>query len=62
MVLEFEVELMLSLEKEKEIELGLVSEIEVESDPEEGTRIELHFKYSSESRYNPLQHLAVISK
>ena len=36
--------------------------IRIESDPEEGTRIELHFKFSSESRYNPLQHLAVISK
>ena len=36
--------------------------LRIESDPEEGTRIELHFKYSSESRYNPLQHLAVISK
>ena len=36
--------------------------LRIESDPEEGTRIELHFKYSTESRYNPLQHLAVISK
>ncbi len=36
--------------------------LRIESDPEEGTRIELHFKYSSESLYNPLQHLAVISK
>jgi two-component system nitrate/nitrite sensor histidine kinase NarX len=36
--------------------------LRIESDPEEGTRIELHFKYSNESRYNPLQHLAVISK
>jgi two-component system nitrate/nitrite sensor histidine kinase NarX len=36
--------------------------LRIESDPEEGTRIELQFKYSSESRYNPLQHLAVISK
>lgn len=36
--------------------------LRVESDPEEGTRIELHFKYNNESRYNPLQHLAVISK
>ncbi|MDQ1363859.1 MAG: two-component system, NarL family, nitrate/nitrite sensor histidine kinase NarX, partial [Pseudomonadota bacterium] len=36
--------------------------LRIESDPDEGTRIELHFKYNNESRYNPLQHLAVISK
>jgi two-component system nitrate/nitrite sensor histidine kinase NarX len=50
----------LTIMRERAAHLG--GKLRIESDPEEGTRIELSFQYSSETRYDPLQRLAVINK
>jgi len=49
----------LSIMKERANYLG--GDLRVESDPEEGTRIDLYFTYSSETRNDPLQRLSEIS-
>ncbi len=48
----------LTIMQERAAHLG--GECRIESDPEEGTRIELHFIYNSESSDDPLERLSVI--
>lgn len=48
----------LTIMQERAAHLG--GECRIESDPEEGTRIELHFTYNSESNDDPLERLSVI--
>lgn len=49
----------LSIMSERANYLG--GDLRIESDPEEGTRIELYFTYSSETKHDPLQRLSEIS-
>lgn len=48
----------LSIMQERANYLG--GELRIESEPDEGTRIELYFTYSSETKYDPLQRLSEI--
>ena len=50
----------LTIMKERAIHLG--GELRIESEPDEGTRIELVFTYNNESQHDPLQRLSGISK
>ncbi|TNF36955.1 MAG: hypothetical protein EP315_03460 [Gammaproteobacteria bacterium] len=50
----------LTIMRERAAHLG--GKMRIESDPEEGTRIELQFKYNNESKYDPLQRLSGITK
>ncbi|MDH5471605.1 MAG: histidine kinase [Gammaproteobacteria bacterium] len=50
----------LTIMKERAIHLG--GELRIESEPDEGTRIELVFNYNSESEHDPLQRLSGIKK
>ncbi len=49
----------LSIMQERANYLG--GDLRIESDPDEGTRIELYFTYSSETNHDPLQRLSEIS-
>lgn len=49
----------LSIMQERANYLG--GDLRIESEPDEGTRIELYFTYSSETKYDPLQRLSEIS-
>lgn len=49
----------LSIMRERANYLG--GDLRIESDPDEGTRIELYFTYSSETRHDPLQRLSEIT-
>jgi two-component system nitrate/nitrite sensor histidine kinase NarX len=49
----------LSIMSERANYLG--GDLRVESDPDEGTRIELNFTYSSDTDHDPLQRLSEIS-
>ena len=49
----------LSIMSERANYLG--GELRVESDPDEGTRIDLNFTYSSDTDHDPLQRLSEIS-
>ncbi len=48
----------LSIMRERANYLG--GDLRIESEPDEGTRIELYFTYSSETKYDPLQRLSEI--
>jgi len=48
----------LSIMQERANYLG--GELRIESEPDEGTRIELYFTYSSETSQDPLQRLSEI--
>ena len=50
----------LTIMRERAIHLG--GELRIESEPDEGTRIELVFTYNNESQHDPLQRLSGISK
>ncbi|MDH5764827.1 MAG: histidine kinase [Gammaproteobacteria bacterium] len=50
----------LTIMRERAIHLG--GELRIESEPDEGTRIELLFTYNNESEHDPLQRLSGISK
>ena len=50
----------LTIMRERAAHLG--GKLRIESEPDEGTRIELHFKYNDESKYDPLQRLSGITK
>lgn len=50
----------LTIMRERAIHLG--GELRIESEPDEGTRIELVFTYNNESEHDPLQRLSGISK
>lgn len=50
----------LTIMRERAIHLG--GELRIESEPDEGTRIELVFNYNNESDHDPLQRLSGISK
>jgi len=49
----------LNIMRERANYLG--GDLRIESEPDEGTRIELYFTYSSETKYDPLQRLSEIS-
>jgi len=49
----------ISIMRERANYLG--GELRVESEPDEGTRIELYFTYSSDTDHDPLQRLSEIS-
>ena len=50
----------LTIMRERAIHLG--GELRIESEPDEGTRIELVFTYNNESQHDPLQRLSGIDK
>ena len=50
----------LTIMQERAAHLG--GHLRIESDPEEGTRIELQFNYNNESHNDPLQRLTGIAR